>query len=126
MMLWEAEQPNHRIKHEEAVLYDSWPNAQVFRMAVQKSKEKGVHKWSSECVIAIQNSSLFPACISREIYARIRVVGAAVLTLLWLCVLRREQLILVVTAEGHASIEHFYREMRNSGGGGGGGGGGGR
>ena len=59
VMLWEAEQPNHRIKHEEAVLYDSWPNAQVFRLAVQKAKEKGVHKWSSECV---HSSSLQHHC----------------------------------------------------------------
>jgi hypothetical protein len=39
-----------RVKDCEAVLYDQWPDLQVFRMAVQKAKEKGFHKWSTACV----------------------------------------------------------------------------
>ena len=47
-------QPNHRVKHSEAVLYDRWPDLQIFRMAVQKAKEKGVWKWSTECAAALR------------------------------------------------------------------------
>ncbi len=40
----------HRVKHCEAVMYDQWPDLQVFRIAVQKAKDKGFHKWSTQCV----------------------------------------------------------------------------